>query len=52
VGYASASNLKVHFGLGEDALATEIEVRWPSGKIQKLEKIAADQILELVEPTS
>ena len=52
VGYASASDLRVHFGLGEDALATEIEVRWPGGKIQKLEEVAADQVLELVEPTS
>ncbi len=52
VGYASASDLRVHFGLGADALATEIEVRWPGGKIQKLEEVAADQVLELVEPTS
>jgi hypothetical protein len=52
VGYASASDLRVHFGLGADTLATEIEVRWPSGKIQKLERVAADQVLELVEPTS
>ena len=52
VGYASASDLRVHFGLGADVLATEIEVRWPGGKIQKLEEVAADQVLELVEPTS
>jgi hypothetical protein len=52
VGYASASDLRVHFGLGADTLATEIEVRWPCGKIQRFEEVAADQVLELVEPTS
>jgi len=50
VGYASASDLRLHFGLGEEALATEIEVGWPCGRLQKLRKVAADQILEVVEP--
>src|SRR5213083_1573841 len=35
VGYASASDLRLHFGLGEEALATEIEVGWPCGRLQK-----------------
>lgn len=52
VGYASTSDLRLHFGLGEDAVATEIEVRWPGGRVQKLENVAADRIVELVEPTS
>lgn len=52
VGYASASDLRLHFGLGEDAMAREIEVRWPCGRIQKLENVAAGQFLELLEPAT
>ena len=31
VGYTSSSDLRVHFGVGQDQLAGEIEIRWPSG---------------------
>lgn len=50
VGYASASDLRVHFGLGDEVAAVDIEVRWPCGKIQELGKLAANQILEVLEP--
>jgi hypothetical protein len=49
VGYASSSDLTVHFGLGEEREA-EIEIHWPSGKVQKLEKTAADRRLRVLEP--
>ena len=49
VGYASASDKRVHFGLGIDARLREIELRWPSGKLQVLKNIAADQILTVTE---
>ena len=32
VGYASSSDKRVHFGLGADRAAREIEIRWPSGR--------------------
>ncbi len=51
VGYASSSDGKVHFGLGEDQTAREIEIRWPSGIQQKLTNVAADQVLETIEPS-
>jgi hypothetical protein len=50
VGYASSSDKRVHFGLGDDGSAREIEVRWPSGTIQVLRDVAGDQVLEVKEP--
>jgi enediyne biosynthesis protein E4 len=50
VGYASSSDLTVHFGLDEDRKAS-VEIRWPSGAVQKLGEVAADQRLEVAEPT-
>lgn len=35
VGLSSASELRVHFGLGDDAKA-DLEIRWPSGTVQTL----------------
>lgn len=47
--YLSASDKRVHFGLGAESKAT-IEITWPSGTKQKLDNIAADQILPVREP--
>lgn len=49
VGYASASDKRIHFGLGAVRRIREIEIRWPSGHIQLLKDIAADQILMVKE---
>ncbi len=49
VGYASAGDLRVHFGLGQAARAEEIEVAWPSGHVQRIRDVAAGQILRIVE---
>jgi hypothetical protein len=50
VGYASASDKRVHFGLGAARRIREIEIRWPSGHTQTLRNIDADQILLAKEP--
>lgn len=50
VGYASASDERVHFGLGRATIANAIEVTWPSGRTQTLAGIRADQILQITEP--
>jgi hypothetical protein len=50
VGYASSSDTRVHFGLGADRRAREIEIRWPSGVRQVLNDVPADQVLEVQEP--
>lgn len=49
-GYLSASDPRVHFGLGKDAMATSIEVRWPSGVRQTLRDVRADRIVLIEEP--
>ena len=49
VGYASTSDLRIHFGLGRAARVEEIEIAWPSGRVQTVRDVAADQILRIVE---
>jgi enediyne biosynthesis protein E4 len=48
VGYASTSDLTVHFGLGAEKEA-KIEVRWPSGKTQVMLNVPADQKIAVTE---
>ncbi len=49
VGYASTSDLTVHFGMAE-ATRAAVEIRWPSGHTQSLGEVAADQRLNVEEP--
>ncbi len=48
--YLSSGDKRVHFGLGSASVAREIEIRWPSGTVQKLKDVKADQILRVDEP--
>jgi enediyne biosynthesis protein E4 len=50
VGYNSSSDRRVHFGLGRAKTASRVEIRWPSGRTQILENVAAGQILKVKEP--
>ena len=50
--YLSASDKRVHFGLGQESVAERIEIRWPSGVRQTLKNVPADQILQVDEPAS
>jgi enediyne biosynthesis protein E4 len=47
--YASSSDPRVHFGLGTDTTLKEIELKWPSGTVQVLRNVKADQILRITE---
>ncbi len=51
VGYASSSDLRVHFGLG-DARKAALEIHWPSGTVQTLDVPQVDRQIELEEPSS
>ena len=51
VGYASSSDGPVHFGLGSETRADLVEIHWPSGLVQTLQNVSADQILNVIEPT-
>jgi len=48
--YLSSSDRRLHFGLGGSDEAERIEIYWPSGRAQVLEKIKADRILKIQEP--
>ena len=50
-GYLSASDKRLVVGLGGDATARLVEIRWPSGAVQRLENVAAGQTLLATEPT-
>ena len=50
VGLLSSSDPRVHFGLGTESKVASIEVGWPSGIVQTLTDVAADQILKIEEP--
>jgi enediyne biosynthesis protein E4 len=49
MGYLSASDKQLHVGLGDSKTAT-VEIRWPSGAVQKLENVPAGQVLLATEP--
>ena len=48
--YFSSSDKRVHFGLGRDKSVLSLEIEWPSGIVQKLHNLAADQFLTIHEP--
>ena len=50
VGYLSASDKRLIVGLGSDVTAKLVEIRWPSGTIQRLENVKAGQFLRVTEP--
>jgi enediyne biosynthesis protein E4 len=50
VGYGCASDRRVHFGLGPATAVEELTITWPSGNIQTLAHVPADQVLTVREP--
>jgi hypothetical protein len=49
--YISQSDLRVHFGLGSAATA-DIEVHWPSGTVDRVRGVKANQVLVVKEGQS
>ena len=47
--YLSSSDKRVHFGIGKETEAEEIEIRWPSGTVQVLRHVPVDRILKIDE---
>jgi hypothetical protein len=50
VGFMSSSDRRAHFGLGKETVIAKMEIFWPSGIVQQLEHVKADQILKVEEP--
>ncbi|HWP98901.1 MAG TPA: CRTAC1 family protein [Vicinamibacterales bacterium] len=49
VGYASSSHHGVHIGLGRAEVVDRIEIRWPSGARQVLERVPVNRELRIEE---
>jgi hypothetical protein len=47
--YLSHNDLAVHFGLGTNDQIDWLEIRWPSGKIDRVEKRKVNQVLTVEE---
>jgi len=48
-GYLSQNDPRPHFGLGSHGEVDRLTVKWPSGVVQTLEHVPADQILTITE---
>lgn len=49
-GFLMQGDRRLHFGLGHQTVADRIEIHWPSGQVQELTDVEADQILNVQEP--
>jgi hypothetical protein len=49
--YLSASDVRVHFGLGADPKIEGLIVHWPNGQTEAWEKVQADQIIHIRQGT-
>ncbi len=47
--YASASDPRLHFGLGPARVVDDVEIRWPSGRVDRFTKLAADRMYRVRE---
>ena len=47
--YFSQNDLRVHFGIGKAQKVELLEIRWPSGVVEKLENVEANQLIYVKE---
>jgi hypothetical protein len=47
--YMSASDPRIHFGLGKHAKIESLEITWPSGQVDRLTKVPLDEIISVKE---
>jgi Fe-S cluster assembly scaffold protein SufB len=47
--YPSSNDLRVHFGLNDSTAVDGVEIRWPSGLVEKLKLTAVDRIFTVEE---
>jgi hypothetical protein len=48
-GFGGQNDLRAHFGLGDATTADNVRIEWPSGIVQELSNVSANQILTVVE---
>jgi enediyne biosynthesis protein E4 len=49
--YSSSSDMRVHFGLGQTNKIDYVQVRWPSGLVERFENLPVDSMHDLKEGT-
>jgi enediyne biosynthesis protein E4 len=49
-GFAAENDRRLHFGLGANPQIDKAIIRWPSGKLQTIDKPAANQLHKMKEP--
>ena len=49
-GFAAENDRRLHFGLGTNPQIENVVIRWPSGKLQTIDKPAANQLHKMKEP--
>ncbi|HXJ58081.1 MAG TPA: CRTAC1 family protein, partial [Verrucomicrobiae bacterium] len=49
-GWCSQSDPRPHFGLGDAMVAEKVRIEWPSGEVQELTNVVANQFLTITEP--
>ena len=42
-------DLRLHFGLGDRTIVDQLEVRWPSGQVDFIDNVPADQTIRIIE---
>jgi len=47
--YLSQNDLRIHFGLGSATKIDKVEIRWPSGTVETLSDLTADQFYSVLE---
>ena len=47
--YISQNDLRLHFGLGDSSKIDLVEIRWPSGTIDRIHNLSANRILNIKE---
>jgi hypothetical protein len=47
--YLSSNDMRVHFGLGDTSAVDEVEIHWPSGKVERIKLPAVDRIFTVEE---
>jgi hypothetical protein len=50
--FYSQNSFTLHFGLGSAAAVDDLEIRWPSGKVQHWKNVAANQKVVATEGTA
>ena len=49
--YLGQSDLRAHFGLGQATQVDRLEVRWPSGQVDRVERVAVNHVVTIQEGT-